>query len=230
VKTIGMIGGMSWESTLEYYRIVNRAVKEKLGGLHSAKCLLYSVDFEAIEKLQRENRWEEAGQVLTRAAQNLERGGADFVIICTNTMHKVADDVAASISIPLLHIADATAKKIRAEGLQKIALLGTRFTMEEDFYRGRLVNQYGLDVLVPDDAAMDVVHGVIYNELCLGKIEAASKKKYLDIIEGLEKAGARGVILGCTEIGLLVKQADTSIPLFDTTEIHALAAVEEALR
>ncbi len=230
MKTIGMIGGMSWESTLEYYRIVNQAVKASLGGLHSAKCLLYSVDFEEIEALQHRNQWAEAARMMVGAAQSLEKGGADFVIICTNTMHKVAEAVEQGVSIPLLHIADATAEKIKAAGMQKIALLGTRFTMEEDFYKGRLVKSFGLDVLVPSESEMDVVHNVIYQELCLGRIESASRQKYLDIIDHLVAGGAEGVILGCTEIGLLVTQADTRVPLFDTTEIHAKAAVEFALR
>ncbi len=229
MKTIGMIGGMSWESTLEYYRIVNQAVKARLGGLHSARCLLYSVDFEEIEALQRQDEWSEAAGVLSRAAQGLEKGGADFIIICTNTMHKVAEEVEQSVSIPLLNIADATAEKIIAAGMQKIALLGTRFTMEEDFYKGRLVNAFGLDVRVPNDAEMDVIHRVIYQELCLGKIDSNSRQQYLDVIDRLVGEGAQGVILGCTEIGLLVKQEDTPVPLFDTTEIHARAAVDFAL-
>jgi aspartate racemase len=230
MKTIGMIGGMSWESTLAYYRIVNQEVKARLGGLHSAKCLLYSVDFEEIEQLQHEDQWNEAGAVLGRAAQSLEKGGADFILICTNTMHKVAETVQQSVSIPLLHLADATAEVIKEKGLQKIALLGTRFTMQEDFYKGRLVNRYGLDVLVPNEQEMDVIHHVIYEELCLGKVDRLSRQKYLDIIERLMGEGAEGVILGCTEIGLLVRQADTDARLFDTTEIHARAAVELALR
>ncbi len=229
MKTIGMIGGMSWESTLEYYRIVNQEVKARLGGLHSAKCLLYSVDFEEIEALQRQDEWSEAAEVLSRAAQGLEKGGAEFILICTNTMHKVAEEVEQSVSIPLLNIADATAEKIIAAGMQKIALLGTRFTMEEEFYKGRLVNTFGLDVLVPNEAEMDVIHRVIYQELCLGTIDNNSRQKYLDVIDRLVAEGAEGVILGCTEIGLLVKQEDTRVPLFDTTEIHARAAVEFAL-
>jgi aspartate racemase len=229
MKTIGMIGGMSWESTLEYYRIVNLEVKARLGGLHSAKCLLYSVDFEEIERLQHENRWDEAGELLGRAAKGLEKGGADFILICTNTMHKVAEAVQASVAIPLLHLADATAEKIKQMGLQRIALLGTRFTMEEDFYKGRLVDNFGLTVLIPSEPEMDVIHRVIYDELCLGKIEGPSRRKYIDTIERLKGEGAEGVILGCTEIGLLVKQKDTDMPLFDTTEIHARAAVDFAL-
>ena len=230
MKTIGMIGGMSWESTLEYYRIVNQDVKARLGGLHSAKCLLYSVDFEEIERLQHENRWEEAGELLGRAARRLEKGGADFILICTNTMHKVAEAVQQSVSIPLLHLADATAEVIKEKGLKKIALLGTRFTMEEDFYKGRLVDHYGLDVLVPNEQEMDVIHQVIYEELCLGKINSESRQKHIDVIDRLKGEGAEGAILGCTEIGLLVKQEDTDVPLFDTTEIHARAAVDFALR
>ena len=195
MKTIGMIGGMSWESTLEYYRIVNQEVKARLGGLHSAKCLLYSVDFEEIEALQRQDQWSKAAGVLSRAAQGLEKGGADFILICTNTMHKVAEEVEQSVSIPLLNIADATAEKIIAAGMQKIALLGTRFTMEEDFYKGRLVNAFGLEVLVPNNAEMDVIHRVIYQELCLGKIDNNSRQKYLDVINRLKGEGAEGVIL-----------------------------------
>jgi aspartate racemase len=229
MKTIGMIGGMSWESTLEYYRIVNQEVKVRLGGLHSAKCLLYSVDFEEIERLQHENRWDAAGAVLGRAAQSLEKGGADFILICTNTMHKVAEEVKASVSIPLLHLADATAEVIKEKGLKKIALLGTRFTMEEDFYKGRLVDNYDLEVLIPNASEMDAIHQVIYEELCLGTINSESRKRYLDVIDRLKSEGAEGVILGCTEIGLLVKQEDTDVPLFDTTEIHARAAVDFAL-
>ena len=230
MKTIGMIGGMSWESTLAYYRIVNQEVKARLGGLHSAKCLLYSVDFEEIERLQHEDLWTEAGEVLGHAAQGLEKGGADFILICTNTMHKVAGAVAASVSIPLLHLADATAEAIKEKGLKKIALLGTRFTMVEDFYKGRLKETYGLDVLIPNEPEMDVIHQVIYEELCLGKILGRSRQQYLDVIDRLKGEGAEGVILGCTEIGLLVKQEDTDVPLFDTTEIHARAAVDVALK
>jgi aspartate racemase len=230
MKTIGMIGGMSWESSLEYYRIINEAVKEQLGDLHSAKSLMYSVDFAEIELLQREGRWQDATQAMIEAAQAVEAGGADFLIICTNTMHKMADEVQQSIAIPLLHIADATAEAVKARGLQRVGLLGTRFTMEQDFYRGRLVEKYGLDVLIPDSADREIVHRVIYDELVLGKIEPASKAEYLRIIAALAQAGAEGIILGCTEIGLLVSQNDSALPLFDTTRIHALAAVEFALQ
>ena len=230
MKTIGMIGGMSWESSLEYYRIINEAVKEQLGDLHSAKSLMYSVDFAEIEALQREDRWEEATQAMIEAARAVEAGGADFLIICTNTMHKMADEVQRSIGIPLLHIADATAEAVKAQGLQRIGLLGTRFTMEQDFYRGRLVEKYGLEVLVPEAADREIVHRVIYDELVLGKIEPASKAEYLRIIASLAQAGAEGIILGCTEIGLLVSQADSNLPVFDTTRIHAMAAVRYALQ
>lgn len=230
MKTIGMIGGMSWESSLEYYRIINERVAQKLGGVHSAKSLMLSVDFAEIETLQREGRWDEATQSMVEAAQALQLGGADFIVICTNTMHKMAEDVAASVSIPLLHIADATAAQIVARGLKRIGLLGTRFTMEEDFYKGRLEKKFALDVLTPDQADRDIVHRVIYEELVLGKIEPASKAEYLRIIHKLQERGAEGIILGCTEIGLLVKQSDCSLPLFDTTLLHAEAAVELALK
>ena len=229
MKTIGMIGGMSWESSLEYYRIINEAVKQQLGDLHSAKSLMYSVDFAEIEAPQREGRWQEATQAMINAAKAVEAGGADFLIICTNTMHKMVDEVQRSIAIPLLHIADATAVEIKARGLQRLGLLGTRFTMEEEFYRGRLEEKYALDVLVPDRADREIVHRVIYDELVVGRIEPASKAEYLRIIATLAHAGAEGIILGCTEIGLLVSQADCSLPLFDTTRIHALAAVQFAL-
>jgi aspartate racemase len=230
MKTIGMIGGMSWESSLEYYRIINEAVKQQLGGLHSAKSVLVSVDFAEIEVLQREDRWQDATRVMIEAARAVQTGGADFLIICTNTMHKMADEVQESISIPLLHIADPTAEAIQAQGLQKVGLLGTRFTMEQDFYRSRLVEKYGLDVLLPDRADREIVHRVIYDELVLGKIVPASQTEYLRILAGLAEAGAGGVILGCTEIGLLISQEDSSLPLFDTTRIHALAAVRYALQ
>jgi aspartate racemase len=230
MKTIGMIGGMSWESSLVYYRIVNEAVKQKLGDLHSAKVLMVSVDFAEIEVLQRESRWEEATQAMIRASKSVEAGGADFLIICTNTMHKMAEEVQASIRIPLLHIADATAEAIKKMGLHKLGLLGTRFTMEQDFYRGRLAGKHGIEVLIPDQAQRETVHRIIYNELVLGKIVQSSKEEYLRIMADLENAGAEGIILGCTEIELLINQADSRLPLFDTTRIHALAAVDLALR
>ena len=230
MKTIGMIGGMSWESSIEYYRIVNEAVKERLGDLHSAKSVMVSVDFAEIEKLQREGRWEQATRAMVAAARSVEAGGADFLIICTNTMHKMAEEVQQGIDIPLLHIADATAEVINTRGLHRVGLLGTRFTMEEDFYRGRLLEKFHLGVLIPEAADREIVHRVIYDELVLGKIQPASKAEYLRIIAGLAEAGAEGIILGCTEIGLLISQADSRLPLFDTTRIHALAAVEYALQ
>jgi aspartate racemase len=229
MKTIGLIGGMSWESSLEYYRLINEGVKARLGGLHSAKSVMVSVDFAEIEALQHTGRWAEAAQILIDAARGLERAGADCVVICTNTMHKVADDVQASVRVPLIHIADATAERVRAAGLKRIGLLGTRFTMEEQFYVGRLVRKYGLDVIVPDPIERDEVHRVIYDELCLGITRAESKAGYVEIIAQLIARGAQGIILGCTEIGLLIQQADSRVPLFDTTQLHAAAAVEFAL-
>jgi aspartate racemase len=229
MKTIGMIGGMSWESSIEYYRIINQTVREKLGGLYSAKSIMYSVEFAEIEALQHQNRWDELAKIMIEAARSLERGGADFVIICTNTMHKLYDQVQNNIKLPMLNIADATAEKIKAAGIDKIALLGTRFTMEEDFYKGRLVDRYGLDVIIPAENEMEIVHRVIYDELCAGIINSDSKQKYAEIIQALVAEGAGGVILGCTEIGLLVKQKDSLVPLFDTTDIHARAAVDFAL-
>ncbi len=229
MKTIGLIGGMSWESSLEYYRILNEQVRLRLGGLHSARCLMYSVDFAPIEELQRENRWEEAGQQMAQAALSLERGGADFVVLCTNTMHKLSSHIENAVHIPLLHIADATAARVRAAGIAKIGLLGTRFTMEEDFYRGRLEQNFGLEVVVPVDVSRDLVHRVIYDELCLGITREASRAAYRAVIRDLVDAGAEGIILGCTEIGLLIGQNDSPVPLFDTTQIHAEEAVTYAL-
>lgn len=229
MKTIGLIGGMSWESSLEYYRLINEGIKTRLGGLHSAKCVLVSVDFAEIEELQHTQRWAEAAQILSEAARNLERAGADCVVICTNTMHKVADEIQASVRLPLIHIADATAVQVQAAGLKRIGLLGTRFTMEEEFYVGRLIRQHQLDVIVPEPIERADVHRVIYDELCLGITRAESKRRYMEIIEQLIARGAQGVILGCTEIGLLVQQADSRVPLFDTTRLHAEAAVEFAL-
>ena len=229
MKMIGMIGGMSWESSSEYYRIINETVNAKLGGLHSAKSVMYSVDFSEIEALQHQGNWNKATQMMIEAAQHVEASGADFVIICTNTMHKMADEVQKNIGIPLLHIADATAEAIKARGLHKIGLLGTKFTMEEDFYRGRLVKKHGLDVIIPQADDRAIVHRVIYEELVLGHINPASRAEYQRIIEILIEAGAQGIILGCTEIGLLVKDEDSRAPLFDTTRIHAVKAVEYAL-
>jgi len=229
MKTIGLIGGMSWESSLEYYRIINEETKKRLGGLHSARSLMFSFDFAEIEELQHSGNWAEATRRMIQAAQDLEKGGADFVLICTNTMHKMANDVQQGISIPLLHIADPTAQAIKDQGIKKIALLGTKFTMEEDFYKGRLTEKFGLEVITPNDEERQIIHDIIYNELCLGDIKPASKEQYLTIIRHLAERGAEGVILGCTEIGLLVQQEDTDLPVFDTTTIHAHAAVAEAL-
>ncbi|MDD3962134.1 MAG: aspartate/glutamate racemase family protein [Bacteroidia bacterium] len=230
MKIIGLIGGMSWESSLEYYRIINEQVKEKLGGLHSAKCLMYSVDFDEIATLQHHGNWQKATTLLINSAQTLEKGGADFIVICTNTMHKMADAVQNKINIPLLHIADATAEKIKAHGLKKIGLLGTKFTMEEDFYKGRLINKYGLDVITPDEKDRQIVHDVIYHELCLGQINPSSKVRFITIINALVAQGAEGVILGCTEIPLLVKQEEVKVILFDTTRIHAESVVAYSLQ
>ncbi len=230
MKTIGLIGGMSWESSAEYYRIINEETKKRVGGLHSAKSMMASVDFAEIENLQHEGRWDEAGQILTKLAQDVERGGADLLVLCTNTMHKVADQMQAGIHIPLLHIADATAERIRAAGMTKIGLLGTRFTMEQDFYKSRLIEKFGLEVLIPDEVEREVVHCVIYDELCLGLIKDESREAYQRIMERLVERGVQGIILGCTEIELLVHAEDSTVPLFPTTHIHAEAAVEYALQ
>ncbi len=230
MKTIGLIGGMSWESSIEYYRIINETAKEKLGGLHSAKSLMITVNFAEIEKLQHEDRWDEAAQILIKCAQDLEQGGADFIVLCTNTMHKLADQIIANVNIPFLHIADATAQKITAAGIKKIGLLGTRFTMEHDFYKGRLIQNFGLNVLIPNEADREIVHRVIYDELVQGRIVDSSRDEYKRIIKSLITQGAQGIILGCTEIELLVKQKDSTAPLFPTTSIHAIAAVEYALK
>ena len=230
MKVIGLIGGMSWESTVEYYRLINESVKERLGGLHSAKCVLYSVDFAEVEELQRRGQWPQAAQLLAGAAQSVEKAGADFVLICTNTMHKLADTVQAGIGIPLLHIADATAEKVKQAGLQRVGLLGTRFTMEEDFYRGRLAGEFGLEVMIPEPKDRETVHRIIYEELCVGTIRPESRGQVADIMSRLVEMGVQGIILGCTELGLLVGPEDCRVPLFDTTRVHALAAVEQALK
>lgn len=229
MKTMGLIGGMSWESSIEYYRIINETVKERLGGLHSCKSLMYSVDFAEIEALQHRGEWDKATVMMVDAAKRLEKGGADFIIICTNTMHLMADEIEKQVSIPLLHIADATAEGLKAHGIQRVGLLGTRFTMEKDFYRGKLIEKHGLDVLIPPEKEREQVHRIIYDELCRGEIKAPSKDVYEQIITRLFQEGAEGIILGCTEIGLLVKDGDSPIPLFDTTRIHATAAVDFAL-
>lgn len=230
MKVIGLIGGMSWESSAEYYRVINEEVKRHLGGLHSGRILMYSVDFHKIEELQHEGRWEEATELMIDAAKRVEKGGADFLLICTNTMHKMAPDVQKQVNIPLLHIADATGEQVKGLGIQKVGLLGTKYTMEQDFYKGRLVSQHGLDVVVPEEGDRNIIHKVIYEELCLGVILDKSKKEFSRIINDLAKQHAEGIILGCTEISLLIKQADSVLPLFDTTEIHAQKAVEFALK
>ena len=228
MKTIGLLGGMSWESTLGYYRAINEGIKKTLGGLHSAKIVMYSVDFAPIEKLQHTGDWEGTAKILSEAAQSIQAAGADFLLICTNTMHKVAPQIEAAIQIPLLHIADATAEILANGGINSVGLLGTAFTMEQEFYKGRLINNYGLQVLVPNEDDRQIVHRIIYQELCLGKIESNSKAEYLRIIDTLAAQGAEAVILGCTEIGMLVNQTDTDVRLLDTTAIHAEKAVEYA--
>ncbi|MFI0712543.1 aspartate/glutamate racemase family protein [Streptomyces inhibens] len=228
MKTIGLLGGMSWESTAEYYRLLNQLTRDRLGGLHSSRCVLYSVDFAEIEQLQVEGRWEQAAEVLAKAAGALESAGADMLLICTNTMHKVADQVAAAVGIPLLHLADTTADAVRANGLRRIGLLGTAFTMEQDFYRGRL-ESHGLEVLVPDAAGRSTVHRVIYEELCLGIVHEESRKSFMAIIGELVAAGAEGIVLGCTEIELLIGPEHSPVPVFPTTRLHAEAAVTLAL-
>ena len=229
MKTIGLIGGMSWESSLEYYRILNEQVRAHLGGLHSAKCLMLSVDFAEVEELQREGRWEEAGAMMAEAALSLERGGADLLVLCTNTMHKCSAQIEQAVRIPFLHIADATAARVQAAGMTRIGLLGTRFTMEEDFYRGRLEKMFGLQVLVPERKSRELVHRVIYDELCLGITREDSRQAYRAILHDLARDGAEGILLGCTEIGLLVGPEDSPVALFDTTRIHAEEAVRLAL-
>lgn len=230
MKTIGLIGGMSWESSLVYYRLINETVKERLGGLHSAKSILYSVDFAEIEEMQREGRWEEAGERMASAAKSLEAAGADLIVLCTNTMHKLAYAIEEATSLPFLHIADATAQAIKNHGHKRVALLATRFTMEQDFYTGRLRDVHGLEVLLPDEQERKLVHDIIYHELCVGIIREESKRTYQAIIERLVEEGAEAVILGCTEIGLLITAQDCTVPVFDTTAIHAEAAVEAALQ
>ena len=229
MKTIGLIGGMSWEFSVEYYRIINERVKAKLGGLHSAKSMMYPVDFAEVEALQHQAKWAEAAEMLVGAAQNLENGGGDFIVLCTNTMHKVAEEIQSNVKIPFLHIAEATGQRVKDSGIQTIGLIGTRFTMEEEFYKGRLEEKYGLNVRIPNAQEREIIHQVIYNELVVGKLERHSKEQYIGIIEQMINQGAEGVILGCTEIGLLIHQEDSRVPLFDTTRIHAEAAVGYAL-
>ncbi len=229
MKTIGLLGGMSWESTLVYYREINEAVREALGGLHSAKCVLYSVDFDEIEACQAEGRWDDSAAILANAAEGLRRAGAELLVICTNTMHRVADTVEKRAGIPLLHIADLTADALLARGIARVGMLGTRYTMEQDFYKARLQAR-GIDVLIPDEADRAFVNDTIYRELCVGIVSEASGRRFLAIVDGLARAGAGGVILGCTEIGLLIGQGDTRVPLFDTTRIHARRAAEYAMK
>ncbi len=229
MKTIGMIGGMSWESSSEYYRLINQKVRERLGGLHSAKCLMYSVEFAEIEAWMRDGKWDRIESSMVETAKTLENAGADVVLICTNTIHKVAEQVESQIQVPLLHIADAAGEALKAAGISKAGLLGTRFTMEEDFYRKRLSDKFGLEVVVPEKKDRELVDRVIFDELCVGRIEESSRDAYVSIMKGLAEQGAGGIVLGCTEIGLLVSPDDSKIPLFDTTEIHAAAAVDFAL-
>ena len=229
LKTIGLMGGMSWESTVTYYKIINETVKEKLGGLHSAKCVLYSVDFQEIEECQASGNWEKSGEILGEAAYNLEKAGADFIVICTNTMHKVVNQIKEKISIPILHIAEMTAEKILEKGLKNTALLGTKYTMEQDFYKSKLIEK-GINVIIPDKNDIEIINKVIYDELCLGTINSNSKKKFLEIVDRLRSKGAEGIILGCTEIGLLIKNEDTDVPLFDTAIIHAEQAAMYSIK
>lgn len=229
MKTIGLIGGMSWESSAEYYRLINEEVRNRLGGTHSAKSLMWSMDFAEIETLQHEGNWQALSEKMCQAAVSLERGGADFIVICTNTMHKLAEQVQACLNIPLLHIADATAKEITSKNIKKVGLLGTEFTMKQDFYKGRLADKFGLELFIPNDEDCQIVHRIIYQELVAGVIRDESRQQYRQIIQKLVDAGAEAIILGCTEIMLLVSPADSAVPVFDTTEIHAQAAVNMAV-
>lgn len=228
MKTIGLLGGMSWESTVSYYTLINQGIQAELGGLHSAKILLGSVDFQEIETCQAQGEWEKSGEILAGYAKGLAVAGADFLLICTNTMHKVAPQIQQQLMIPILHIADATIDQLKQEGITKVGLLGTKYTMTQDFYKERIIDQ-GIEVLIPDEAAIELVNTVIFDELCLGTINETSKQQYLAVIDQLKAEGAQGIILGCTEIGLLIQQEDVDLPLFDTTEIHCKAAVKKAL-
>lgn len=228
MKTIGLIGGMSWESTVTYYQLVNEVVKSELGGLHSAKVVLYSVDFQEIEDCQANGDWDKSAEILSEAAKNLEKAGADFIVICTNTMHKVVKSIQKEIHIPILHIAEATAEKLIENKISKVALLGTKYTMQQDFYKEKLIER-GIEVVIPNEQDIQIINRIIYEELCLGIISMESKEEYIRIIEKLEKNGAKGVILGCTEIGLLIQQQDIKIPVFDTTQIHATKAAKFAI-
>lgn len=228
MKTIGLIGGMSWESTISYYKIINEEIKNRLGGLHSAKIILHSVEFAEIERCQASGNWEKCGRIIGTAAQGLETAGADFILICTNTMHKVVPQIASMIRIPIIHIAESTADELEKCQIQKVGLLGTKYTMTQDFYKQKLIGR-GIDTIIPDEADVDVINNIIFNELCVGEIKTESREKFKKIIEGLKTQGAEGVILGCTEIGLLIQQTDSSLPVFDTTIIHAKRAAEIAL-
>jgi len=230
MKTIGLLGGMSWESTLTYYKAINEGVKKELGGLHSAKIVLYSVDFSEIEKLQDTRQWNKAGALLSEAAKGVQRAGADFLLLCTNTMHNVVSQIEENIDIPVLHIADATAEELLRNNVKKAGLLGTKFTMEQDFYKNRIRKKFGIDIIIPDEEERKTVHSIIYDELCLGIMNYTSEEKILEIIKRLSENGAEAVILGCTEIPMIIGQEDTNIPLYDTTLIHADAAVKKALK
>ncbi|OFX21096.1 MAG: aspartate racemase [Bacteroidetes bacterium GWA2_31_9b] len=230
MKIIGLLGGMSWESSLEYYKIVNEKVKEKLGGYHSCECVMYSVDFDRIKELQFKGDWDQLTQIMIDAAKKIERGGAEMLTICTNTMHKMVPEIERNITIPIIHIADATAEVVKSKGITKVALLGTRFTMEQDFYKVRLINNHGIQTIIPEEEDLVQIHNIIFNELVLGIIKQESKEIYIRIINSLIKRGAQGIILGCTEIPLLIKQSDCSVPVFDTTQIHAEKTVEFALK
>ena len=229
MKTIGLIGGMSWESSVEYYRIINETAKEKLGGLHSAKCLMYSVDFQEIEVLQHQDKWEELTAMMIDAGEKLRRGGADFIVICTNTMHKMAEDIEKAVGLKVLHIAEATGEEIIKSEIKKVGLIGTKFTMEGDFYKKVLKDKYNVDIIIPEDEDREIIHNVIYDELCRGEINSESKEKYKKIIARLDANGAEGIVLGCTEIPLLIKQEDVNIKVFDTTTIHGISAAEFAI-
>ncbi|WP_432667246.1 aspartate/glutamate racemase family protein [Wukongibacter baidiensis] len=229
MKTIGLIGGMSWESSLEYYRVINETVKERLGGLHSAKCIMYSLNFNKIAGLQYEDKWEELTQEMIEAAQRLKKAGADYIVICSNTMHKTADEVQNVVGIPVLHIADAAAEKIIKKRIEKVGLMGTKFSMEGDFYKKRLQEKHNLEVIIPSEEDREIINNVIYNELCLGVLKQSSREKFKEIINKLVSSGAEGIVLGCTEIPLLIKQEDVDVPVFDTMTIHSVSAVDFTL-
>ncbi|MFX1512369.1 MAG: aspartate/glutamate racemase family protein [Promethearchaeota archaeon] len=230
MKSIGLLGGMSWHSSQEYYQIINEKIKEKLGGLHSAKIVLFSVDFEEVVQLQLQGNWEKMADIMIDAAKRIEKAGADLLLICANTTHKVADEVAEKVTIPLLHIADSTAEKIKEKNLRKVGLLGTKFTMEEEFYTKRLAEKHELSVIIPTEEERQIIHDILYKELAFGEIKDSSKEKYLVVIQHMIEEGAEGIILGCTEIPLLVKQEDVKVPVFNTTEIHAISAIDFALK